>query len=172
MENSKRPTLILTGELGNYSDFSNALWQAEEYALEHSNGELVIEIYSPGGSLLEGLAIAGRIKSSDCRIITECYGRVASAAMLPFLAGDERKINSLATLLMHEPRIVVEELTKVSDAEKILKEVRGYEVEYTQYLANHSKKSYTFYKNLLKDGKDHIISAKVAKEWGLADKIN
>ena len=55
-----------------------------------SKKTITVRINSPGGSVYDALAIVGRLNSSNCRIVTEAYGHVMSAATLLLAAGRMR----------------------------------------------------------------------------------
>ncbi len=63
-------------------------------------------IESPGGFLADGLALytdlRGRARD-DVTVTAEARGVVASAAVLPFLAADERTMATGTMLMVHEP---------------------------------------------------------------------
>lgn len=65
--------------------------------------DLSVRIHSPGGSFFEGLALYNWLRQYDGRVTTIVDGIAASAATLPFLAGDERQIPRSAYLMLHAP---------------------------------------------------------------------
>lgn len=75
-------------------------------AMSHMEGSskaaITIIINSFGGSLYEALAIIGRFKKSKCKIITEGYGAVMSAALLILAAGNKRKLSQFSIPMYHE----------------------------------------------------------------------
>lgn len=66
-----------------------------------SKATITIKINSEGGSVYEALAMAGRIQNSKCKIITEGYGSIMSAATLILASGDERRIDKMAWIMHH-----------------------------------------------------------------------
>ena len=58
-----------------------------------SKKTITIRINSPGGSVYDALAMIGRLKASNCRIVTEAYGHIMSAATLLLAAGRKRRIS-------------------------------------------------------------------------------
>lgn len=67
----------------------------------------VINVYidSPGGSVPEGWAIYNQLKQHRARVITYGIGFVASAALYPFLAGDERYAVEPSAYFLHQVEI-------------------------------------------------------------------
>lgn len=77
-----------------------ALDEAEE------ENEIVVLVDSPGGMVTEGLALYADLRAraaAGVKIRTEARGLVASAATLPFLAGDERVMGDGSMIMVHEP---------------------------------------------------------------------
>lgn len=64
--------------------------------------EIHVHIDSYGGSVSEGWAIYNALREHPAKIVTYGDGFVASAALFPFLAGDERHASSLSAYYMHE----------------------------------------------------------------------
>jgi ATP-dependent Clp protease protease subunit len=79
-------------------------------ALQHwerrdPGGEVTLDIMSPGGSVVEGLALYDqlmRMRRAGHRITTRGVGMVASMAAVILQAGDERVMDSRAKLMLHE----------------------------------------------------------------------
>lgn len=61
-----------------------------------------VHIDSYGGSVSEGWAIYNSLKKHPAKIITHADGFVASAALYPFMAGDERIMSSVSALFFHQ----------------------------------------------------------------------
>lgn len=55
-----------------------------------------------GGSVSAGWAIYNALKAHPAKVVTYGDGFVASAALYPFLAGDERRASSLSAYFLHE----------------------------------------------------------------------
>lgn len=64
----------------------------------------IVDVYidSYGGSVSAGWAIYSALKDHPAKIRTYGTGFVASAALYPFLAGDERYASSLSAYFLHE----------------------------------------------------------------------
>ena len=73
-------------------------------AAEPKSIHLLIE--SPGGFLSDGLALYADLRArarEGVTVTAEARGVVASAAVLPFLAADERTMSTGTQLMVHEP---------------------------------------------------------------------
>jgi len=64
-----------------------------------------LNIMSPGGSVIEGLAIYDELRSSDKKIITRAMGQAASIASIIFMAGDEREVADNAEIMIHNATV-------------------------------------------------------------------
>ena len=83
-----------------------------------------VHIDSYGGSVSEGWAIYTELKNHPARIVTHGDGFVCSAALYPFMAGDERIASNLSVYYLHQVLMSVsgnaDELRKAADeADKI-----------------------------------------------------
>jgi ATP-dependent protease ClpP protease subunit len=102
----ERRVIRLSSEIedGEFNGFDAALSEMESL----SRKTITIRICSYGGSVYEALAVAGRIKRSPCKIITEGYGPVMSAATLILACGDERKLSRFSWFMHHAGSYEVE----------------------------------------------------------------
>lgn len=64
--------------------------------------EIHLHINSMGGSVPEAWAMYNALREHPAKVITYADGFVASAALYPFLAGDERIANSASVFFFHE----------------------------------------------------------------------
>lgn len=89
------------GEWGyTLKDFTSALASAP-------SDKITLRINSPGGEVVEALAIHDLILASEKTITAEVYGLCASAATLVALACDSVRIAANATWMVHEPSFTV-----------------------------------------------------------------
>lgn len=93
-------TIQLVGDVN--EDMFMQLDTALSILEEESKAAVTIRINSLGGSVYDGMAIVGRLKASKCKIITEGYGAVMSAAILILACGDKRRMSKFATAMWHE----------------------------------------------------------------------
>lgn len=70
--------------------------------------EIRVHIDSYGGSVSEGWAICNALRQHPAKIITYGDGFVASAALYPFLAGDERFASNLSAYYFHQVAVSAE----------------------------------------------------------------
>lgn len=115
-----------------FGDLTPVRWSEDETSAYSFKKELdaldadVIHVHinSYGGSVSEGWAIYNTLREHPARIVTHADGFVASAAIYPFMAGDERLASNLSAFFFHQVLMYVEgnadELRAAADeAEKI-----------------------------------------------------
>lgn len=64
--------------------------------------QIDVHIDSYGGSVSEGWAIYNTLLQHPAKVVTHADGFVASAALYPFLAGDQRVASTLSSFYFHE----------------------------------------------------------------------
>lgn len=70
--------------------------------------EIRVHIDSYGGAVSEGWAIYNALRQHPAKVITYGDGFVASAALYPFLAGDERIASNLSAYFLHQVMVSAE----------------------------------------------------------------
>lgn len=135
----------------------------------HNRQPITIRITSEGGDAEIGLGIVGRMKRSKCRIITEGYGRVQSAATLIFAAGNKRLISKYCIFMWHEALYDVSEGRHAEVKAKIA-EIEREEHLWAEWMAEFSKKPKKFYYEEAKHT-DKYWSPEQLVEFGIADEI-
>ena len=70
-------------------------------------GDVVVNINSPGGNMFEGLAIYSLLSQHPGKVTTNVIGMAASAASIIAMAGDERHISKTAFFMIHNCWCVV-----------------------------------------------------------------
>lgn len=89
--------------------------------------EIRVHIDSYGGSVSEGWAIYNALRQHPAKVTTFGDGFVASAALYPFLAGDERIASNLSAYYFHRVSIATEgyadELRKAADEAEQMTEI-------------------------------------------------
>lgn len=68
--------------------------------------DISLSIHSPGGSAFDGVAMYHALKNHSARVTTRIEGVAASAATLPFAAGDVRIIPEDGFLMVHNPFVM------------------------------------------------------------------
>lgn len=93
-----------------FGDIVSDRWSEDEVSAFSFQQELAkvdadvihVHIDSYGGSVSEGWAIYNSLKNHPARIVTHADGFVASAALYPFMAGDERIMSHVSALFFHQ----------------------------------------------------------------------
>lgn len=70
--------------------------------------EIRVHIDSYGGAVSEGWAIYNALRQHPAKVVTYGDGFVASAALYPFLAGDERIASNLSAYYLHQVMVSAE----------------------------------------------------------------
>jgi ATP-dependent protease ClpP protease subunit len=102
--------LILYGIIDPQSFFDDsirAIDVIDSIAALPNGSDLTVRINSPGGSLVEGIAIYNVLKGAGRRILVQIDAMAASAASIVAMAGDEITMAEGATLMIHDPYAVV-----------------------------------------------------------------
>ena len=161
-------TVIITGSIPH--DGTLFSWfDACMTVLEQKNRQtIIVKINSHGGSVYEAGAIVGRINASKCKVITEGYGAVMSAATLILASGDRRKISKYSWCMHHEGSNVL--IGSVSELNDQLIQAKREEDVWAQWMAELTKKDKQYW---LKQGvrTDLYLSADEAIEVGIADEV-
>ncbi len=110
--------------------------------------EIHLHLDSLGGSVPEGWGMYNALREHPAKIITYADGFVASAALYPYLAGDERIANSVSAFYFHEAATgasgYAEDLRKAADEVELITNIginafverTGQSREYIQKLMN------------------------------------
>jgi ATP-dependent Clp protease protease subunit len=81
---------------------ANIVAQIKYLEYQDPSAPITMLINSPGGSVIDGLAIVDIMRESRCRIITVGNGMQASMGSILLAAGDERKMTKNGQLLVHQ----------------------------------------------------------------------
>ena len=117
------PTLQIYSAIGFDPQSGTGLSAAEfgqRLAEAEASGEkrVAVRINSGGGNWTEGQSMYDMLKASALKVDTYCVGLVASAATLPFMAGNKRLIAAHGKLMIHDCATVVG--GQVADLEKAI----------------------------------------------------
>lgn len=128
---------------------------------------LSVEISSPGGSVVDALAMYNALRASGMSITTKVMGAAMSAASLVFMAGDKRQMPRNTFLMLHNPSTIVygneDDMREAADMlRKIGALVRG------TYRARSNLSDERTAEILAKDS---YFSADEAKDLGLATEV-
>jgi len=138
--------------------------------LERSSRKMItVKINSEGGSVYDALAIIGRLTSSKCKIVTEGYGKVMSAATLILACGDERKMSKYCWLMHHESGYDGG-FQKLSDHKDLLTQIHRQELHWAEAMAEFTEKPKKYW---MSTGvrKDKYFTANECLELGIVDKV-
>lgn len=80
---------------------TSAFRLARQLEQSENLAEINIHVDSYGGEVSEGFAIYNAIRNKNAHVKTHADGFVASAAIYPFLAGDERVANNVSAFYFH-----------------------------------------------------------------------
>ena len=139
--NFKERVIVLKGDIDDdkFTMVEAALTELESY----NKKSITIKIFSSGGDVYSALAIVGRMKQSKCRIITEGYGSIMSAATLILAAGEHRRCSRFAFFMHHESSYTVE--GRHSEVVSHVEQAKKQEDQWATWMAHFSKKPKKFY---------------------------
>jgi ATP-dependent protease ClpP protease subunit len=172
---SSQGPIFLVGDITepNFGFFMAQLSKAE---LEWSSGgnsdlrDVTIRLASPGGSIGMGFAIHDLIKNSPLNLTVEAYGYACSAAVLPLMAAEHRRMSKYTRLMLHEAFVSIEDMALTK------KGLMSHRVElnilfnnYCKILANRSGLKISKIKELCE--KETYLSANEALKLNLIDEI-
>jgi ATP-dependent protease ClpP protease subunit len=129
---------------------------------------VTVRINSLGGSPYDALAIVGRLKSSKCKIVTEGYGAIMSAAIAILACGDKRRVSKYAWSMFHESSYEAE--GRHSEMKSLVIQQEREEVVWSEVMAEHSRKKAQWWLNENKLG-DRYISPEEMLKIGVVDEI-
>jgi len=156
--------IYLFGEVGSEITLQNVIDKVKQQDLTDG---LTVNIHSPGGGVIEGLAIYNYLKSLDTQITTVSNGLIASIASIIFLAGDTRIINKTDSFLIHLPFSFSGGNAK--DLEKDAKELRKIENQLSNIYAKETKLTASEALDLM--NKDEFLDSEFLKEKGFVNEI-
>lgn len=135
--------------------------------------EIVVNIRSTGGDVNDALLIYDALRELDAKVITRCYGYVASAATIIAQAASEgrREISPSALYLIHCSESAAEGNSRSLSAAKELLDRTDERI--AAIYAARSGRDAKIYAELMGEngGKGKWITAGEAVEFGLADRI-
>lgn len=133
-----------------------------------SKKAITVRISSYGGGCYEALAIIGRLERSKCKIITEGYGPVMSAALVILASGDERRLSRRAWVMHHEPSYGVE--GRHNDMKHTINQMEREELERCRLMEEFTGTKASFWmaqgRNL-----DKYFSAEECLQFNIVDKL-
>ena len=165
--NFKERIIVIRGDIDQekFTFFEGALTELES----HSKRMVTVKIFSEGGEVYSALAIVGRMKQAKCKIVTEGFGCVMSAATLILAAGNQRKFSKYGFFMHHESSYELE--GRHSDITAKVNQAKIEEERWAEFMATFSKKSKKFY---LEKGvhTDAFWSPEELLSFGIIDEIS
>lgn len=165
--NFKDRSVMITGEIGEHITFDHVDAALSELERD-SRKQITLKINSPGGSVYEATAIAGRIKSSKCKIVTEGFGQIMSAATLILASGDRRKMSRYAMFMAHEASYDIR--GRHSDVQDEVKQKEREEDLWARWMADMTDGTEDFWRNRIYKT-DLYFDAEQCLEYGIVDEI-
>jgi len=160
--------IFLSGEINN--DVANLI-NAQLLFLESEDAQKDIQLYinSPGGSVYAGLSIFDTMNYIKPAVSTICVGMAASMAAVLLSAGEKGKRFALpnSRILIHQVLGGAE--GQASDIKIQAEEILSLKESLNKILAERTGQPFA---KIDKDtDRDYYMTAKVAKEYGLIDKV-
>ena len=152
-------------------DYTANTLQAQLLFLDSTDPGKDISIYinSPGGSVHAGLGIYDTMQFVSSDIATICTGMAASMAAVLLVAGKEGKRSALqhSRVMIHQPMGGAQ--GQASDIEITAREIQKLKKELYTIIAEHSHTD--FDKVWADSDRDYWMTAQVAKEYGMIDRV-
>jgi len=137
---------------------------------EDPDGDIMLYVHSPGGSVEAGLAIYDTIQFIKPDVSTICMGMAASMGALLLAAGAKGKRYCLphARVMIHQVSAGVP-FSQGTDVEIRAREILRYKSLLNEILARHTGKPV---EQVTRDTeRDYFLSADEAREYGLVDRV-
>jgi ATP-dependent Clp protease protease subunit len=136
---------------------------------ENPKKEIAMYINSPGGVVTSGLAIYDTMQFIKPPVSTLCIGQAASMGSLLLTAGAKDMRFSLpnSRIMVHQPSGGYQ--GQVTDILIHAKEVEALKRRLNEIYVKHTDRSYDDIENALE--RDNFMTADVAKEFGLIDRV-
>lgn len=162
-----RRAIEVVGEITRESVYSLIL-QLRYLQQADPEKEITMYINSPGGSVIDGLALYDVMAGISCPIRTVCVGMAASMGSLLFAAGDKRDILPHATVMIHDPLTTGISGSALSVEQASIRLMETREIT-ASILADHT--GHTIEEIYEKTRQDSYFNAQEAVDWRLADRI-
>lgn len=163
--------LFLGSEIN--SDVSNIISAQLLWLENQGDGDITMQISSPGGSIYDGYKILDTMKFIECDISTICMGMVASMATIIASSGTKGKrfILPHSRFLIHQPMSGISPGTQSSDIQIHAREIETLKTELTQILVDNTYGKVTYKEMEKMCDRDTILTASQTLEKGFVDKI-
>lgn len=94
-------SIFLTGEVDDAC--AQSIQMQLEYLDQNGDGDIILYINSPGGSVTAALAIVDAMQRVTRNVVTVCTGIAASAAAIIAACGTRRYITPMTEMMIHQP---------------------------------------------------------------------
>lgn len=160
--------IMLTDEVNNVTS-SLVVSQLLFLACEDPKKDIQLYINSPGGSVVDGMAIFDTMQHVPCDVSTICMGMAASMGAFLLAGGTpgKRFILPNAEVMIHQPLGGAK--GQATDMEITVRNILRTKEKLTRKLAEFSKQDYEKVKADCE--RDYWMSAEEALAYGLVDKI-
>jgi ATP-dependent Clp protease protease subunit len=155
----------------NDDSVAEAVKTLDEWSRRNPGSAIEVQLTSPGGYVLDGLALFDFLRSLSARghkIIVTVLGFAASMGAVLLQAGDERRIGANSFVMIHE--VGSGAYGKVAELEDQLKFTRRLQERLVKLLCSRSSLTSAEVHEMWKK-KDVWLDAREAKKLGLVDKI-
>lgn len=165
--NLKERVILLTGEVNEemFDLVEVSLTEMESY----NRLPITIRISSEGGDETAAMAIVGRMRRSKCKIITEGFGQIMSAATLILAAGKHRRLSRFTIFMHHESSYITED-HRHTNQKATIAHMEWMEHQWAKWLAEMSKKSKAFYLKQAEHTDKYWTPEQVLK-FGIVDEL-
>lgn len=162
----KNRIIVICGEIdSNVFEIVEAAMTEME---SQSRKAITFKINSPGGEVYQALAIVGRMRNSKCKIITEGYGHMMSAATMILAAGHQRSASKYSFFMHHESSYSVD--GKHSEIKNEVANAEQEEARWSEWMEEFTKKPKKFWKNS-GVGTNAYFAADELVELGVIDEV-
>lgn len=134
-------------------------------SLEGVTGDVIIRLNSGGGDVFEGIEIYNYLKNLENKIIIEVTALAASAASIIAMAGDEIKMCTGSTMMVHEASTIA--FGTKSDIQKVLNSLETIDESIVSIYAERTNADIETVKGWVEE--ETWFTADEAIEVGLAD---
>lgn len=164
--------IFLNGEI-NSKTATDCIARLIDYDSRDPGKEISLYINSPGGSIVDGLAIYDTMKCIKSPVSTICYGMAASMGAFLLSCGEKGKRCALphSRVLIHQPLIYLKnpQVQYQTDMQKMANDIENSRKELESIMASNTSKSIEVIHNDCE--RDNWMSAEEALTYGLIDKV-
>lgn len=162
------PVLDLDTEVSSYSVDPLIAEIAKDN--EDKAEKIILRIDSPGGSVFDGLRLASAIERSAAPVVCIVdMGMAASMAAYILESCHERVVTRRSLLMFHSPGGGFQ--GQPAHVREFLKQLEALDEAMASQYARRSKLSYDQWRERLKDDKAWWMTWRVAKKYGVVDKV-